>query len=179
MIVGGGEIVKSGSEGDQLIKSACSRDDERCRIDNNAVRCADLHCFLDEAAIRTIVLQGWSKVKPDKSEVVPGFAHRVVNDDEGAAWCQRMTGEIEWLAVNAVISRDCGLVSVGTHHIQPYLSLWYKFVPKVDWKRRMSAGQYGDEMPLEGLYSPFSLICSVVEGWGTLVLDVVGAKMKQ
>ncbi len=34
-------------------------------------------------------------------------------------------------------------------------------------------------MPLEGLYSPFSLICSVVEGWGTLVLDVVGTKMKQ
>ena len=90
-----------------------------------------------------------------------------------------MTGEIEWLAVNAVISGDCGLVSVGTHHIQRDLGLWYKFVPKVDWKRRVSAGQYGDEVPLEGLYSPFSLICSVVEGWGTLVLDVVGAKMKQ
>ena len=43
----------------------------------------------------------------------------------------------------------------------------------------MSAGQDGDEMPLEGLYSSFSLVCSVVEGWGTLVLDVIGAKMKK
>ena len=179
MNVCGGDVVKFGSDCDKLIKSAGSRDDERCRIENDAVRYADLHCVLDEAAIRTIVLQGWSKVEADKPEVVPRFAHRVVNNDESAAWRQRMTGEIEWLAVNAVISRDCGLVSVGTHHIQRYLSLWYKLVPKIDWKRRMSAGQYGDEMPLEGLYSPFSLICSVVEGWGTLVLDVVGAKMKQ
>ena len=179
MVVCARDVVKLRSECDKLVKPAGSCDDEWCRIKNDAVRCADLHCVLDEAAIRTIALQGWSKVETDKPEVVPRFAHRVVNNDEGAAWRQRMTGEIEWLAVNAVISRDCGLVRVGPHHIQRYFSLWYKFVPKVDWKRRMGAGQYGDEMPLEGLYSPFSLICSVVEGWGTLVLDVVGAKMKQ
>jgi hypothetical protein len=102
-----------------------------------------------------------------------------VNNDEGAAWRQRVTSEIERLAVNAVIRRDCGLVCVGAHHVQRYLGLRYKFVPKVDWKRRVSAGKYGDEVPLEGLYSPFSLICSVVEGWGTFVLDVVGTKMKK
>ena len=142
MVVCARDVVKLRSECDKLIKPAGSRDDEWCRIKNDAVRYADLHCVLDEAAIRTIVLQGWSKVEPEKPEVVPSFAHRVVNDDEGAAWRQRMTGEIEWLAVNAVISRDCGLVSVSAHHIQRYLNLLYKLVPKIDWKRRMSAGQY-------------------------------------
>ncbi len=82
-----------------------------------------------------------------------------MNNDEGTAWRQRVNGEIERLAVNAVISRDCGLVCVGAHHVQRYLSLWYKFVPKVDWKRRVSVGQYGDEVPLEGLYSPFNQPC--------------------
>ena len=100
-----------------------------------------------------------------------------MNNDEGAAWRQRVTGEIERLAVNAVIRRDSGLVCVGAHYIQSYLSLWYKLVPKVDWERGVSASQYRDEVPLEGLYSPFSLICSVVEGWGTLVFDVVGPEM--
>jgi hypothetical protein len=149
---------------------------ERCRIEDDAVGYADLHCVLDEVAIRTIRLQRRSEVEPDKPEVVPRFAYRVVNNDEGAAWRQRVTGEIERLAVNAVICRDCGLVCVRAHHIQRYLSLWYKLVPKVDRKRGVSAGQYRDEVPLEGLYSPFSLICSVVVG-GTLILDVVGPKM--
>ncbi len=43
----------------------------------------------------------------------------------------------------------------------------------------MSASQDGDEVPLEGLYSPFSLVCPVVEGWDTLILDVVGTKVKK
>jgi hypothetical protein len=179
VIVCGSDVVKFGRECNELVKSAGSRDDERCRIKNDAVRYADLHCLLDEAAIRTISLQRWSEVETDKPEVVPRFAYRVVNNDEGTTWRQRVTCEIERLAVNAVIHRDCGLVCVGAHHVQRYLSLWYKFVPKVDWKRRVSAGQYGDEMLLEGLYSPFSLVCSVVEGWGTLVLDMVGTKVKK
>ncbi len=85
MIFCGSDVVEFGSECDQLIKSACSRNDERCRIDNDAVRYVDLHCLLDEAAIRTIRLQRRSEVKPDKPEVVPRFAYRVLNNDEGAA----------------------------------------------------------------------------------------------
>ena len=61
------DVVKLRSECDKLIEPAGSWDDEWCRIQNDAVRYADFHCVLDEAAVRTIVLQGWSKVKPDKS----------------------------------------------------------------------------------------------------------------
>ena len=91
MIVCGSGVVKFGSECDKLIKSAGSRDDERCRIENDAVRYADLHCLLDEAAIRTIGLQRRSEIETDKPEVVPRFAYRVVNNDEGD-WRNRTAG---------------------------------------------------------------------------------------
>jgi hypothetical protein len=52
-----------------------------------------------------------------------------------------------------------------------------KFVPKVDRERRVSAGEYCDEMPLECLYSPFCLVGSFGERGHELVLDVVYDEM--
>ena len=46
-------------------------------------------------------------------------------------------------------------------------------MPKIDRERRVSAGEYCDEMPLEGLYCPFCLVGSFCERGHELVLDIV------
>ncbi len=60
---------------------------------------------MNQAAVCSIVIEGWPKVEPDQPEVVPGFANRVVNHDEGAARCQRVACKVEGATVYAVV---CG-----------------------------------------------------------------------
>jgi hypothetical protein len=96
--------------------------------------------------------------KSDQAEIVPSFANGVVNHDEGAAWCHRVAGEIEWAPVDPVICGDGMLIRVRSHHVERKFCLWYEFVPKVDGERRVRASEDCDEVPLECLYGAFSFV---------------------
>jgi hypothetical protein len=100
-----------------------------------------------------------------------------VDHDEGAARCQRVAGEVEWAPVNSVVRGDRRLVCVGSHHVERKFSPWYQLVPKMDGKRWVCAGEYRDEVPLEGLYCAFCFVRPFVEGGNTLVSDVGCAKV--
>ncbi len=75
-----------------------------------------------------------------------------MDHDEGATWCHRVAGEIEWASVDPVICRDGRLVRVRSYHVERKFCLWYEFVPKVDGERRVRASEDCDKVPLEGLY---------------------------
>jgi hypothetical protein len=65
----------------------------------------------------------------------PSFANGIVDHDEGAAWCQRVAGEVEGSPMNSVVCGDCRLICIGLHHVESEFSLRYKFVPKVNGER--------------------------------------------
>ncbi len=88
-----------------------------------------------------------------------------MDDDQSPARGDRVSQKIVWSAVDAVICRDSGLVGVGPHHIEGELGLGVKFGPSVDGKRRVGAGQNGDEMPFEGLYCSLGFVGTLGE-WG-------------
>jgi hypothetical protein len=92
-----------------------------------------------------------------------------MDHDEGVARCQRVTGKIEGTPINPVVGGYCRLVREGTKHVERKFSLWYEFVPNVDEEQRVSAGKYGDEMPLEGLYGSFCFVGSIVVRGNALV----------
>jgi hypothetical protein len=73
-----------------------------------------------------------AKRETDKAEVVPSFAPGVVNNDEGAAWSDRVRDKVVGLAEDAMVSRDGGQVVVGTHEIKSELGLWKKLRPMID-----------------------------------------------
>ncbi len=79
--------------------------------------------------------------------------------------------------MNAVVGGDIRLICECVHHVQGDFCLWNQFVPKVDRERRVSAGEYCNEMPLEGLYCPFCLVGSFCERGHELVLDIVYDEM--
>ena len=75
-----------------------------------------------------------------------------MDHDEGATWCHRVAGEIEWASVDPVICRDGRLVRVRSYHVERKFCLWYEFVPKVDGERRVRASEYSYEVAFERLY---------------------------
>ncbi len=87
-----------------------------------------------------------------------------MDDDQSPARGDRVSQKIVWSAVDAVICRDSGLVGVGSHHVEGEFSLREKFGPPVDGKRRVGAGQNGDEMPFEGLYGSLGFVGTLGEG---------------
>ncbi len=97
--------------------------------------------------------------------------------DKGAAWCQRVAGEVEGSPMNSVVCGECRLICIGSHHIESEFSLRYKFVPKVNGERWVSAGENRDEVPLEGLYCAFCFVHPFVEGGNTLVSGVRRSKV--
>jgi hypothetical protein len=51
-------------------------------------------------------------------------------------------------------------------------------VPKVDGERRVRAGEYCNEVPLESLYDAFGFVCPFVVRGNTLVGDMGRSKMQ-
>jgi hypothetical protein len=83
--------------------------------------------------------QSWAEIETDKTEVVLSFAPGVVDNDEGAAWSDRVRNEVVGLAEYAMVGRDGGQVVIGTHEIKSELGLWKKLRPVVNGEGWVSA----------------------------------------
>jgi hypothetical protein len=62
------------------------------------------------------VVQRRTEIEADLAVGIPRCSLGVVDDDESSARGDRVSEEIVWGAIDAVIRRDGGLV-VGSHHI--------------------------------------------------------------
>ncbi len=69
---------KSLREGEKLIETRGAWSDERCRVQDDVVGNAKIVSVGDEATVRTIVRQSWTKVEADEAEIVPSFASGVI-----------------------------------------------------------------------------------------------------
>ena len=160
-------------ECEKLIKSARPRENEWGGVKNDVVAHTVRVGVRDETVVRPIMVKCRSEIKSNKAEVVPSFANRVMDHDEGAARCQRVTDKIEGTPINPVVGGYCRLVREGTKHVERKFSLWYEFVPKVDGERRVRASEDCDKVPLKGLYGAFSFVGPFVV-WGNALVGDVG-----
>ena len=106
VVFGGGG--KSLCEGEKLIEARGAWSDEKCWVKDSIVGNAEVVSVGDEATVRTIVRQSWTKVEADEAEIVPSFASGVVNDDEGTTRGERVRDEVVGLAEDTMVGRDGG-----------------------------------------------------------------------
>ncbi len=119
-------------EGKQLVKSTGVREDERGRVQYDVVTNPVRVGVRNKAVIGPIVSECRSEIKTNETEVVPCFPMRVVEDDKGPAWCNRVGKEIVGLAIDAVVGGYTRKISVRAEYIQGELGLGKKCGPVVD-----------------------------------------------
>jgi hypothetical protein len=119
------------SEGKQLIESTGARENERGRVQNDVVAHPVRVGVRNKAVIGPIVSECRSEIKPNETEVVPSFPTRVVQDDKGPAWCNRVRKEVVGSAIDAVVGGYRRKISVRVEYIQGKLNLGKKCGPVV------------------------------------------------
>ena len=101
--VGFGGDGEAFGEGKELVKSTGARENERGRVQDDVVAHPVRVGVGNKAVVRPIVRECRSEIKTDNSEVVPSFPTRVVEDDEGSAWRNRVGKEVVGLTIDAMV----------------------------------------------------------------------------
>ncbi len=114
-----------------MIESTGARENERGRVQNDVVAHLVRVGVRNKAVIGPIVSECRFEIKTNETEVVPSFPTRVVRDDKGPAWCNRVGKEVVGLAIDAVVGGYRRKISVRAEYIQGKLSLGKKCGPVV------------------------------------------------
>ena len=101
----------------ELVESRRAGQDERCRVEHNAVTDARGVGVGDEAMIGPIMCDGGSEIEADASIVVPFLADRIVGDEKSPAWCHGMRDKVVRLTVEAMIGGDGCVIRPSVKHI--------------------------------------------------------------
>jgi hypothetical protein len=104
-------------QGEQLIKSTCTREHERGGVEYNVVGHAVRIGIGDETVIRPIVGEGRSKIKSDETEVVPSFSASVVQNNERPARGDRVGEKVVRFAIDSIVGGDRVKIGVSAHQI--------------------------------------------------------------
>jgi hypothetical protein len=76
--------LKLASEGDKLVKSRSTGENQGSGVKDDVVRNADVVSVRSKTSIRTAVFKGRTKIESDSTKVVPSLASWIVSDNEGA-----------------------------------------------------------------------------------------------
>ncbi len=110
-------------EGKQLVKSTGARENERSRVQYDVVAHTVRVGVRNKAVVGSIVSECRSEIETNETEVVPSFPTRVVEDDEGPAWCNRVGKEVVGLAIDTIVGGYRREIGVRAEYIQGKLSL--------------------------------------------------------
>jgi hypothetical protein len=101
--VGFGGDDETFGEGKQLVESTGARENERGWVQDDVVAHPVRVGVGNKAVVRPIMSECRSEIKIDKPEVVPSFPTRVVEDDEGSVWRNRVGKEVVGLTIDTMV----------------------------------------------------------------------------
>jgi hypothetical protein len=125
----------------ELVESRRAGQNERGRIEHDAVTDARGVGIGDETMIRPVVGDGGAEIETDATVVVPFLADGIMSDEKGAAWCHWVREKVVRLTMEAMIDGDGRVVGPSVEHIQRPFSLRQEMMPLIDGEIRVGPHQ--------------------------------------